>query len=104
MDQYQKFIHLSRYARYKEELQRRETWNETVERYCTYFKDKFPNLFPYESVYTSILDLSVMPSMRSIMAAGPALDRDNIAGYNCSYLPIDHLRAFDEVMYILMCG
>jgi ribonucleoside-triphosphate reductase (thioredoxin) len=58
----------------------------------------------YDDVYNAILNLEVMPSMRALMTAGKALDRDNVAGFNCSYLPIDHPRAFDEMMYILMCG
>ena len=104
LDDYQSFIHKSRYARYLPELQRRENWDETVARYCQYWKDKFPDTFPYDEVYDAIYKMDVMPSMRSLMTAGKALDRDNIAGYNCSYLPIDDVRAFDEVMYILMCG
>lgn len=104
MNDYQKFIHLSRYSRWIEEKGRRETWEETVDRYCTYFRDKFPDLFPYDLIKKSVLNLEVVPSMRAVMTAGPALDRDNIAGYNCSFVAVDHPRAFDEIMYILMCG
>jgi ribonucleoside-triphosphate reductase len=101
---YQQFIHKSRYARWNEKEQRRENWEETVTRYCNFFRDRFPDTFPYDRVYQAILSLEVMPSMRCLMTAGPALARDEISGYNCSYLAIDHPRAFDEVMYILMCG
>jgi ribonucleoside-diphosphate reductase alpha chain len=104
MNQYQQYIALSRYARFRDDLNRRETWEETATRYCDFWKDKYGSEFPYELVLSSIRDLSVMPSMRALMSAGPALDRDNMAGYNCSYLPVDHVRAFDEACYILMCG
>ena len=101
---YQQYIHTSRYARYLDEKQRRETWEETVTRYCSFWKEKYPDLFPYDEVYKAILELKVMPSMRALMTAGKALDRDNVAGYNCSYLPISYQRAFDDAMYILLCG
>jgi ribonucleoside-triphosphate reductase (thioredoxin) len=101
---YQKYIHLSRYARYIDELGRRETWEETVKRYCDFFQDKFPEHFPYEEIYNAIVNLEVMPSMRALMTAGKALDRDNVAGFNCSYASIEDLRSFDELMYILLCG
>jgi ribonucleoside-triphosphate reductase len=105
MDSYQQYIHKSRYARYVPELKRRETWSETVSRYCDYFKERGQLTGKdYDEVYNAILNLEVMPSMRALMTAGKALDRDNVAGFNCSYLPIDHPRAFDEMMYILMCG
>lgn len=104
LDSYRTFIYKSRYARYVPELKRRENWDEIVKRYCDYWQSKFPDLFPYDEVYSSILNMETVPSMRALMTAGKALDRDNIAGYNCSYLPIDDVRAFDEVMYILMCG
>jgi ribonucleoside-triphosphate reductase (thioredoxin) len=105
MDSYQQYIHKSRYARYVPALKRRETWSETVIRYCDYFKDRGQLTGKdYDEVYNAILNLEVMPSMRALMTAGKALDRDNVAGFNCSYLPIDHPRAFDEMMYILMCG
>lgn len=103
-DDYQQFIHKSRYARYVPALKRRESWEETVKRYCDYWKEKYPDIFPYDLVYNAIYKMEVMPSMRAMMTSGKALDRDNIAGYNCSYVPIDDVRAFDETMYILMCG
>lgn len=103
---YSEFIHLSRYSRWIPELNRRETWPETVDRYLNFFKARVPIVT--DDVWTllrnGILDLEVMPSMRCMMTAGKALERDNVAGYNCSYLPIDHVRAFDELMYILCCG
>lgn len=104
MNDFQTYIHKSRYARWKPELGRRETWPETVTRYCDFWQAKYPETFPYQEVYNAIINLEVMPSMRALMTAGPALDRDNIAGYNCSYLPIDDVRAFDEAMFILMNG
>lgn len=101
---YQRFIHASRYARWLPEENRRETWEETVNRYTDFFKGRFPELFPAEKVNQAIHNLEVMPSMRCLMTAGPALERDEIAGYNCSFVAIDSPRAFDEIMYILMCG
>ncbi len=103
MDAYQQYIHKSRYARYLPEEKRRETWEETVSRYVNYWGDKLPETSRKE-VYEAIHSLDVMPSMRALMTAGEALDRDNVAGFNCSYLPIDHPKAFDEMMYVLMCG
>jgi ribonucleoside-diphosphate reductase alpha chain len=101
---YQRFIHASRYARWLPEEYRRETWKETVDRYTSFFKNRFPDTFPTEDVNKAIHNLDVMPSMRCLMAAGPALERDEIAGYNCSFVAIDSPKAFDEVMYVLMCG
>lgn len=101
MTPYQEFIHKSRYARWLEKEGRREDWDETVERYLDFFEfsgDLRRDLF------RSIHGLEVMPSMRALMTAGPALRRCNVAGYNCAYLPVDNLRSFDEAMYILMCG
>ena len=103
MDQYQQYIHKSRYARYLDEEQRRETWEETVMRYVEFWKDKL-TLEEQGEIYTAILNMEVMPSMRCMMTAGPALERDNVAGFNCSYLPIDSPRSFDELMYILLNG
>jgi ribonucleoside-triphosphate reductase len=103
---YQDFIHISRYARYSDELKRRETWDETVDRYLNYFK-KYTNnnkKVPWDELRSAILNLEVMPSMRALMTAGTALEKDQVAGYNCSYLVIDNPKAFDEIMYILMCG
>lgn len=100
---YQHYIAKSRYARYLPDEQRRETWQETVQRYIDFFKSKY-DCFPSEKLYSAIHDLEAMPSMRCLMTAGPALDRDNAAGYNCSYLAIDHQRSFDEAFYLLMNG
>ena len=105
MDAYQQYIHKSRYARYLPEEQRRETWEETVNRYINFWVDRGAlNDFDVSEIFKSIHDLDVMPSMRALMTAGEALDRDNVAGFNCSYLPIDHPKAFDELMYVLLCG
>ena len=102
---YQSFIHKSRYARWLEEEGRRETWGETVSRYMDNLvypkigKDSYT-----KEIEQAILSLEVMPSMRALMTSGPALARDNTAGYNCSYLPVDDLKSFDEAMFILLCG
>lgn len=101
--QLQEYVHKSRYARWSNADQRRETWTETVDRYIDYFANKFP-LFPAEELRNGILNLEVMPSMRALMTAGPALERDPMAGYNCSFIAVDHVRAFDEILYVLMCG
>ena len=108
---YQQFIHKSRYARWLDDEQRREDWDETVDRYIDYMTNQVRGKYDYEldaeiihSIREAILNLEVMPSMRAIMTAGPALARDNICGYNCSYIPVDSPRSFDECMYILMCG
>jgi len=101
---YQRFIHASRYARWMPNESRRETWEETVNRYTSFFKNRFPDTFPDQEVNKAIQDLNVMPSMRCLMSAGAALERDEIAGYNCSFIAIDSPKAFDEVMYVLMCG
>lgn len=102
--EYSQYIHKSRYARWLPEKGRREHWNETVARYCDFWKNRYPETFPYEEIYNAIYNLDVVPSMRALMTAGPALERDNIAGFNCSYIPIIDPRCFSEVMYILMCG
>lgn len=99
----QEYVHKSRYARWRDQDQRRETWEETVQRYVDYFADKFPH-YPSQLIYSSIVNLQAMPSMRALMTAGPALDRDPMAGFNCAYLSIDDVRSFDEILYILMCG
>jgi ribonucleoside-diphosphate reductase alpha chain len=108
---YENFIAISRYARWIPTENRRETWGETVDRYFEFMlanlSDKhnyLPDSGLVEEMRKSIFERSVMPSMRSVMTAGPALERDNVAGYNCSFLPADSLRSFDEAMYILMCG
>lgn len=102
---YSHFIYLSRYSRWVEEKNRRETWDETVQRYINFFCERFPNL-KNEIILLKepIKSFKVMPSMRALMTAGPALDRDEVAGYNCAYLPVDNIKAFDEIMYISMCG
>lgn len=106
---YQQFIYKSRYARWNEEFGRREEWPETVARYFNFFethlKDKYGYSIPNRSyLEDAILNLKVMPSMRALMTAGPALHRDNMAGFNCAYIPIDDLKSFDEILYVLMCG
>ena len=108
---YQNFIALSRYARWKEDEQRRETWGETVARYFDYMAIHLSSKHDYQlsdslraELEEAVLTQQVMPSMRALMTAGPALDRCHVGGYNCSYLPVDSPRAFDESMYILMCG
>ncbi len=112
---YQNFIATSRYARWLDDEQRRETWQETVDRYIDYITHKeetMDTLRESTSMWSTIKTelrnaiarLDVMPSMRALMTAGPALERDNTAGYNCSYLPVDDPKSFDEAMYILLCG
>jgi ribonucleoside-triphosphate reductase len=107
---YENFIALSRYARWLQEDNRRETWGETVDRYFDFMlshlksMDYVPDSKTVEELKQAVYDRSVMPSMRSVMTAGPALDRDHVAGYNCSFVPVDNPRSFDETMYILMCG
>jgi ribonucleoside-triphosphate reductase len=106
LDDYQKFIHYSRYSRWRDDLGRRETWEETVERLVDYYAEQVDGKIDdiYMDLATAIRDMEVMPSMRCMMTAGPALDRCNVAAYNCAYLPVDSPRSFDEAMYILMCG
>lgn len=107
MDLYQQYIHISRYSRWQENLGRRETWEETVQRYIDYFDNKTNKRHTdtlNTKVKSAILNLEVMPSMRALMSAGPALERENIAGYNCSYLAVNSKRSFSEALYILMCG
>lgn len=100
----QRYVHASRYARWLPEQGRRETWAETVKRLCDFWQAKYPEQFPYDDIYNAVYNMEVMPSMRSLMTAGPALERDNIAGYNCSYVPIIDIKCFDEIMFILMNG
>jgi len=108
---YQNFIALSRYARWREDEQRRETWSETVDRYFNYMGNHLKINHNYtmtkalkEKLTDSVISLGVMPSMRALMTSGVALDRCHVAGYNCSYIPVDSPRSFDECMYILMNG
>lgn len=108
---YQQFIATSRYARWNDELGRRETWSETVDRYMNFMRD---HLFTsngyaltddeYNEMRDAIVTMQVLPSMRALMTAGPALKKNHIAAYNCSYIPVDSPRAFDEVLYVLMHG
>lgn len=104
MTDYQTVIHRSRYARYLDDKGRRETWEETVGRYMENVVGDKVDQPTYERLQNAIINMEVMPSMRGLMTAGKALERDNVALFNCSYLPCDHPRAFDEAMYILMCG
>ena len=102
---YQSFIHTSRYARWLEDEQRRETWPETVSRYIqNVVVTKTRDEEAVDLIEEAILNLEIMPSMRAMMTAGEALNRDNTAGYNCSYLPVDDPKSFDEAMFILLCG
>jgi len=106
--QYQQMIHLSRYARWLPEAGRRETWEETVDRYITYMSTtQVPGLVDddtWEELREAILGNQILPSMRALMTAGPALERCNVGGYNCAYIAIDDPVAFSEVLYVLMCG
>ena len=108
---YQEFIYKSRYSRWIESENRRESWPETVGRYFDFFENhlfdkqgyKLPSDIRKE-LEEAVLNLEIMPSMRALMTAGEALARDNVAGYNCSYVAVNNIRAFDEILYILMCG
>ena len=108
MDIYQQFIHKSRYARWLENENRRETWEETVKRYFDFFEKHLESHKGIKSqrkeLEQAVLNMEIMPSMRSLMTAGEALERDNVAGYNCAYLAVNKTRAFDECLFILMCG
>ena len=109
LTEYQKFIHVSRYARWIDDENRRETWNETVTRYFNYLENHLKTKHNYvlesslkSELKEAVLNLEIMPSMRALMTAGVALDRCNVAGYNCSYLPVDSIRSFDECLYVLV--
>jgi len=109
--EYQQFIHLSRYSRWDYDKSRRETWEETVDRYFNFFKEHLQDNYSYEfkeedikELREAILQLKIMPSMRCLMTAGPALKKENVAGYNCSYIHVDSIRSFDEILYVLMNG
>jgi ribonucleoside-diphosphate reductase alpha chain len=111
VNDYQKFIALSRYARWLPDKNRRETWNETVARYFDFMVKHLKENTKYsltknvrEGLEKDILELKIMPSMRALMTAGPALNKNHIAGYNCAYLSVDHPKAFDECLFILMHG
>ena len=108
---YQDFIHLSRYSRWLENENRRETWEETVDRYFNFFEKHLKDNHNYvedkevvEELRSAVLNLEVMPSMRALMTAGTALERENVAGYNCSFVAMNNLKSFDEILYVLMCG
>ena len=108
---YQEFIHLSRYSRWLPDKGRREFWNETIERYFNFFEEHLKEMCNYsidkktrDELEVAILEQRVMPSMRCLMTAGEALRRENIAGYNCSYVAVDRVQAFDEILYVLMNG
>lgn len=110
-DPFKNFIAVSRYARWTEAENRRETWSETVDRYTNFMTDYINENYngyvtkkQQKQIREAILNHEVMPSMRSLMTAGPALARDHTAGYNCSFIAVDSPRAFDEAMYVLMCG
>ena len=108
---YQEYIHLSRYARWDYDLKRRETWDETVERYFNFFTEWLEDKHGFKlengqrtELENAVKELNVMPSMRCLMTAGPALKKENVAGYNCSYIKVDSPRSFDEILYVLMNG
>jgi len=108
---YQSFIHLSRYSRWLEEEGRRESWEETVNRYFEFFTEHLKTECNYDvpdklkkELTDAVINLEIMPSMRALMTAGEALKRDNVAGYNCSYVSASKVKSFDEILYILMCG
>ena len=108
---YQEYIHLSRYARWDYSQGRRETWDETVDRYFDFFKEWLEEKHEYKlengervDLENAVKELKVMPSMRCLMTAGPALKKENVAGYNCSYVKVDNQRSFDEILYVLMNG
>jgi ribonucleoside-triphosphate reductase len=108
-DAYRSFISKSRYSRWIEEEGRRETWQETVNRYFAFMKNhmkqNYPKVkVPWDDLQSAVLNHEVMPSMRGLMTAGEALERENLAIYNCSFIAIDDTRAFDESLYVLMNG
>jgi len=108
LDQYQEYIAASRYARFQDDKGRRESWPETVTRFVDYIFSRTPaitdNAELKTELYNSIVNLELMPSMRAMMTAGKSADRDNTCVYNCSYLPVDDPKSFDEAMFILLCG
>jgi len=108
MDSYQEYIGMSRYARFVDDKQRRETWGETVDRFVDYIFSRTPAIQDKTDLKTeirsAIYNLELMPSMRAMMTAGKSADRDNTCVYNCSYLPVDDVKSFDEAMFVLLCG
>ena len=108
---YQEFIHLSRYSRWLPDKNRRENWAETVDRYFNFFDEHLKDMHKFsldkktrDELHDAVMNLEIMPSMRCLMTAGEALKRENVAGYNCSYVAVDNPRSFDEILYILMNG
>ena len=104
---YQRYIHMSRYARFRDDLGRRENWEETVDRYVSFFEKREGSKLPqslWAELRSAIGGMKVMPSMRAMMSAGPALEKENLCGFNCSYLSISRVRSLAEMLYILMCG
>jgi len=101
---FQQFMHKAHYARWLYPDKRRENWRETAGRYCLFFEKRFPGIFPTEEAYEYIATLKSMPSMRALWTAGPALDRDEISAFNCSFTAINDPKKFDEIMYVLSCG
>lgn len=106
MDLYQEYIHQSRYSRYRDELDRRETWDETVDRVRDFWADRIPKSLKENltDAMEAVRKQDIMPSMRIMMSAGKALEAHHVAGYNCAYVPIDDPRVFSEIVYVLMCG
>jgi len=101
MDNFQQFIVKSKYCRWNEEINRRETWLECVDRYYTYMESRFNLQGELEDIREATFDREVFPSMRALMTAGPAADVDDVCMYNCSYIPILTIRSFSDVMYVL---
>ena len=103
---YEELIYMRTYSRWLEKESRRENWEETIKRFENFFIKKVPDekRFEFKKAIEAVKALEVLPSMRALWTAGPALERENIAAYNCAYLPLDNIRAFSEMLYILMCG
>ena len=106
MDLYQEYIHQSRYSRYRDDLDRRETWDETVDRVRDFWSDRIPKSMREDltDAMEAVRNQDIMPSMRIMMSAGKALSDHHVAGYNCADVPIDDPRVFSEIVYVLMCG
>ena len=108
MKPYESFIHLSRYSRFIDEENRRETWVETVDRLVNFWKARVSDNIitdeEFQEVHTAILNREVMPSMRAMWSAGTALEQNHFRGYNCSFAAVNHIRVFDEILFILMAG
>ena len=105
MEEVESYIHLSKYSRFLDSKGRRETWAETVQRFIDFWMGRFPNIdIDWEELYFAIYNKEVMPSMRALMTAGKALEKDNMAGFNCVAVAVTTPRIFDEIFYMLMCG